>query len=168
MTTPGRDRISDRVWVPVAMGAAFFAWLALFALGLTTRAVETVRPLLPPWFQTVNLLAALVLVFLTAASLPIRPVARLLCGVLALCSVSAMYLAYALHPVAYMITLAVLFTEAFVAVPLWNRHRHRRLGRAETLQPGNRRNSRAFDLVVYLVIGLSVAACLVYAVISKH
>ncbi len=148
------------------MLALFFVWLGLFITGLTTSAVEAIRPFLPLWFPTLNLLVLPVLTLFTAASLPIRPEIRLIAGTLALCSMSALYLSYHTHPLGYFIALAALLVEAYIVVPRWNRHRRR----LQPSPPGRASVpliSRMFDYVVYVGVGLAVAFCIVYVILSR-
>lgn len=156
------------IWVPAAMTVLFLTWLVLFFLGMTTTAVELVRPFFPSWIVTVNLVALPVLAFITAASLPIPAEIRLVSGGLALCSLSAMHLAYNVHPVAYTLTLAFLVAEAFVAIPLWNKYRHRKLGVTGGGSAETSVKRRALAYMAYLLVGLAIAAYLVYAIVSRH
>ena len=168
MSASSTGRGSDDLWVPIAMGALFFVWLVLFATGVTTSAVEALRPFLPSWFPLLDLALVPVLAFLAAASLPIPPKVRVVCAAVALCAMSAMYLAYRVHPIAYIAILAVFLLEAFFIVPRWNTHRRRRLGLRPLPFGAHPQKSGARDYLVYVVVGLAIATCLVYVVLSRQ
>lgn len=165
MNLAGSSQSTKRQWVALAGVALFLVWLALLASGLTTAAINPLRPSLPGWFPTLSLVLLPVLAFISGASSPIRVEMRLLAWVLTLCCMSAMYLSYHVHPVAYLVVLALFLIEAFVVVPRWNGYRHRKLGQPAPEAAPSR--SRALDYLVYVLAGLAVAACLIYAVLAR-
>lgn len=168
MSAESVDHGSIRTWSAAVIVVLFLVWLGLLATGLTTTVVEVFRPFLPPWFPTLNLVLLPILVLISAASSPIRAEIRLVSWALALCSVSTMYLSYKVHPIPYFLVLTLLLIEAFLVVPRWNSRRRQKLGLADSTSAALRPKSRALDYLVYVLAGVAVAACLVYAIVIRR
>jgi hypothetical protein len=107
----------------IGVGGLQIAWFVLLISNRITMAVEVVRGYLPSWFPTVNLVLTPLLIWCAAGPSPISLSARFAITVLAFCSFSALYLAYATHPGAFLAVLALIGIEVFLIIPAWNARR---------------------------------------------
>ena len=107
----------------IGAGGLLIAWFVLLISNRTTMIVEAVRGYLPTWFPTANLVLTPLLMWLAGGPSPISLSTRFALAILALCSLSALYLAYATHPIAFVAVLVLIGIEVFLIIPAWNARR---------------------------------------------
>jgi hypothetical protein len=109
-------------WFVVAIVVVGVLLVLLNFSGLEKRIVYAVRPILPDWFPTLNLLLAPILAPLPTMrlGLRIRAELRFFLLVLVLCSLSLYRLSFDMHPVATLLLGVFVYVEMFWLIPKWN------------------------------------------------